>query len=373
MKILILNYEYPPIGGGAGNQTKLLSEEFIQKGHQVRIITSHFNGLPFYEIQGDLEIYRVPVLRKSKDRSNIFQMFLYLKMAFFPIMWSCWRWKPNIVFSFFLLPTSILAFFQKMIFHIPYVVSLRGGDVPSFVPKEFKTPKILKIIDSIIGNNSEKMVAVSQDLQELAKRDFPKLSHKILNINNGIKIKNFKRINNLKTTFLFVGRLTLQKNLEFIINCLREVHGDYIFKIVGDGILKDHLENLVNTHNLEEKIIFLGWLEKDEVLREMKSAHFLFLLSEIEGLSNSGLEAYSLGLPIIASNSPGVRDFVKNEITGFRVEINEKSQIVNILNRIIENPQISLSFSDNCRNFVFENYNIEKCANEYLSLFEHFI
>lgn len=68
MKILILNYEYPPIGGGAGNQTKLLAEEFSKKGNKVRVITSHYKDLPFYERDGDLEIIRVPSFRMHKDR-----------------------------------------------------------------------------------------------------------------------------------------------------------------------------------------------------------------------------------------------------------------------------------------------------------------
>jgi glycosyltransferase involved in cell wall biosynthesis len=362
LKILVLNYEYPPIGGGAGSQTKLLAEEFIEMGHKVRIITSHFKGLSYYYKKGGLEIIRVPAFRISQDRSNILQMFIYLISAFLPLIWSCLKWKPNIIFSFFLLPTSLLAYIQYLFFKIPYVVSLRGGDVPSFVPEEVKIYKYLMPVANKILKNANEIVAVSKDLKELAQKDFPNYKDKITFINNGIKINEIKKHLNEIPSFLFVGRLSSQKNLEFVINNFKNVREKYIFNIIGDGPLFEKLQILVKSNNLEGKVFFKGWQNKDEVFNNMQSSHFLILMSEIEGLSNSGLEAYANGLPIIASNVSGVRHFVNDGETGFLIEKDDALGFIKIIKKIIRYPKIALEFSENSKVFVSSNYNIKDSA-----------
>ncbi len=370
MKILILNYEYPPIGGGAGNQTQMLAKLFVQNGHQVRIITSHFKKLPFYLNEEGIEIIRVPVFRREKYKSNLFQMGIYLILAIFPLLWTSIKWRPNIALSFFLLPTSILAYLQYKFFRIPYIVSLRGGDVPSFVPNEIKIYKYLKPFANIIGKSAKEIIAVSEDLGKMAVNDFPAIRSKIGFINNGIMVNDLPKKFNAVPTFLFVGRLTKQKRMEFIINSFKNIKGKYIFNIVGDGPLLRDLKKMVFENGLSDRILFKGWLSKGKVYHEMQNSHFLILMSEVEGLSNSGLEAYANGLPIIASNAPGIRNFVVDGFTGFLINTGDGKKLSETLEKIINNPEIASKLSKNCKNFVRENYDINISAKKYMAIFE---
>ena len=59
MKILVLNYEYPPLGAGAGPVCRDLVSEMAKQGHQVTVVTMGFKGLPEYEVQNGAEIYRL--------------------------------------------------------------------------------------------------------------------------------------------------------------------------------------------------------------------------------------------------------------------------------------------------------------------------
>ena len=63
----MINYEFPPVGGGGGNVTRYISKNLAQGGHDVRVITSQFRDLPKYEKLDGFEVHRVPVLRKSAD------------------------------------------------------------------------------------------------------------------------------------------------------------------------------------------------------------------------------------------------------------------------------------------------------------------
>ncbi|MCP4401301.1 MAG: glycosyltransferase family 4 protein, partial [bacterium] len=78
MNILIINYEFPPIGGGGGIATYYIARELCRKGHQVTVLTSHFRELRWYEELEDIHIYRVPVLRKRRDYCSILEMATFI-------------------------------------------------------------------------------------------------------------------------------------------------------------------------------------------------------------------------------------------------------------------------------------------------------
>jgi UDP-N-acetylglucosamine:LPS N-acetylglucosamine transferase len=67
LNILTLNYEYPPVGGGGGYICKNIMDELAENGHKVTIITSHYNRLPKEESYGNINIYRVPVILRTKQ------------------------------------------------------------------------------------------------------------------------------------------------------------------------------------------------------------------------------------------------------------------------------------------------------------------
>ena len=71
MRILVINYEYPPIGGGGGFVTRDILEHIAQCGHSVSIVTSCFNGLKKHERVNGVEVVRVPVLFRNKIEVDI--------------------------------------------------------------------------------------------------------------------------------------------------------------------------------------------------------------------------------------------------------------------------------------------------------------
>ncbi|MDD4073734.1 MAG: glycosyltransferase, partial [Desulfobacterales bacterium] len=79
MKLLVVNYEYPPIGGGGGFVTRDIIENIAERGHGVTVITSHYNGLKKQETINGVDIIRVPVCcRKQMEAANLISMLSYL-------------------------------------------------------------------------------------------------------------------------------------------------------------------------------------------------------------------------------------------------------------------------------------------------------
>ncbi len=81
MRILMINYEFPPIGGGGGNVTYYISKNLASLGHDVHVVTSRYKSLPKYEVMEGFQVHRVPVLRKSPNVCGIHEMFTYVVSA----------------------------------------------------------------------------------------------------------------------------------------------------------------------------------------------------------------------------------------------------------------------------------------------------
>ena len=65
LKILIVNYEHPPIGGGGGVCTKNIAKALVEKGHTVHILTTGIKSLPAHEVEDGVEVFRVPVIGRK--------------------------------------------------------------------------------------------------------------------------------------------------------------------------------------------------------------------------------------------------------------------------------------------------------------------
>ncbi len=78
MRILIVNSEYPPIGGGAGNASAHIAEQLKKSGHNVMVVTSRFAKLPYRERSENLTVYRVPSIRRRQDRSNPLEQIIFI-------------------------------------------------------------------------------------------------------------------------------------------------------------------------------------------------------------------------------------------------------------------------------------------------------
>ncbi len=367
MKLLILNYEYPPIGGGAAMQTKLLAEKFAERGHKVTVITSHFKNLPWIELKENLQIIRVPAGRKRADRSTMAEMLMYLMMAKLVYLYQLIFNRPDAVLNFFLMPTGALGFLCKFLFSIPFVVLLRGADVHGFiVPEHRRKLKYFKPVSTFLAHYADKLVAVSRDLADMAEDIFNVKGVEV--IENSIPICSQKRKTPSDfTRFLFVGRLSLEKSIDDIVTAFSKTENS-VLEILGDGHMKESLEQHVHKLGIEDRVNFHGWVSREEVNSWMLKSHCLVLYSRVEGMSMSGLSAFSSGLPIIGSNAAGMRNFVIDKVNGFIVELDKPEVLAELMIEITEEKYNLEEMSANCRRIVEEKYSVDRAADEYLTL-----
>src|SRR5690349_20027777 len=122
MRILILNSEYPPIGGGAGNASAHIADQFEKMGHAVAVVHSRFGKLPYREQQGGVMVYRIPSLRRRQDRSTALEQILFVLSA---SLWTLgWipHFKPHVTLALFWVPSGAAAWLIWRLYKIPYIV-----------------------------------------------------------------------------------------------------------------------------------------------------------------------------------------------------------------------------------------------------------
>lgn len=189
----------------------------------------------------------------------------------------------------------------------------------------------------------------------------------ITTIYNGIKMPILPA-NEKIFDFICVARFSKQKNHKLLLEAFKEVvisHPDVTLLLVGDGELKKECEALASELKLKN-VIFYG--SSPDAIELINKSRFFILTSLYEGNPISILEALSLGLPIIAPRVGGVPDVVKNEINGLLFRKGDITEVVSIMNTLLDDQTIGSQISKN-NNLEKYNYSIDKCAKEYCDLF----
>jgi glycosyltransferase involved in cell wall biosynthesis len=372
MRILILNSEYPPIGGGAGNASAHIAAQFEQMGHPVTVVTSRFGSLPHQEGQGGVTIYRLPGLRRRQDRSNPLEQVIFILSASLWAMRTIPRFQPQATLAFFGVPSGAAAWLIKKLYRIPYIVSLRGGDVPGFRPYDFRIyHQLVGPFLRVIWRNASAVVANSRGLRQLAQAFDSRFEISI--IPNGIDLDSYKSAGRNWTfpRLLSAGRIVHQKGLDLAMRALgglRELQWEWY--IAGDGPQVPMLQALADELGIRDRVFFLGWQSREQLLKCYQEANIFLFPSRHEGMPNALLEAMASGLPVVASCIAGNEELVLNGETGYLVPSEDIERLQAALKKILSDAAAREHMGAASRQRVEANYSWESTAQQYALLLE---
>ncbi len=162
-----------------------------------------------------------------------------------------------------------------------------------------------------------------------------------------------------------VGTLTPRKGFHILIGALAALEQDLREKvrltIVGSGLMKKELEDLIREKKLEGSVILAGYQKDPGPF--LKEADLFALVSENEGISNALLEAMILGLPVLTTPSGGTAEFMENNRNGLLVD-REVSAVSSRLEEILNDPGKLQNIGLEGRNTVKEFFSLEKMGRE---------
>ncbi|HPX75595.1 MAG TPA: glycosyltransferase family 4 protein [Bacteroidales bacterium] len=342
MKLLILNYEYPPLGGGAGVITQNIAEGLAKLGHDVSVVTTWFKGEQEVEIVNDnLKIIRLKSKRKYLFRSNPREMLSWISYAKSFLKKHLVTNKYDLCFANFALPGGEVAYSLKMRFQLPYVIISHGHDIPWFMPKEMMWYHALTYhwIKTICVHSKRNYVQSNDMKTNIDAFLGPSFSHKNKIIYNGWDSNVFSPDYSLRKkqfTILFPGRLVKQKDpMSFLkaINIIKNQIDDFKVIILGDGVLRKKMEKFTKANGLDKIVEFKLWVSKEEMLYNYRSASLTVLPSLNEGMSIATLEALACGQYLIATEVSNNKSLIKEDYNGNFIETqNPKDIATKILN-----------------------------------------
>jgi glycosyltransferase involved in cell wall biosynthesis len=373
MRILAINYEFPPLGGGAGNATACLAREWAKAGHEVEILTGGFRDLPRVQELDGYTIRRICSPRRHQGQCSVLEMCSFLGLSLLPVLRRGSDFRPDVAIAFFSIPSGPAAWLLKAARGTPYVVSLRGGDVPGFDARHMgQMHAITAPITSLIWRDASAVVANSGGLRGLASafaRDLP-----IAEIPNGVDTQRFSPGDRATqrsgpVELLFVGRLAKQKGLDVLLDALHLLpNAAWRLRIVGDGPERAALENQATHHGMANRVIFHGWAQRDELAELYRGSDVFVFPSNDEGMPNVLLEALACGLPVVATRVAGNEELISLE-NGFLVPPRDPTAFAAALAPLINEPALRVRLGKRSRELAVEKYAWSTAARAYEAIF----
>lgn len=373
MRILLINSEFPPVGGGAGNASANLAREMVIAGHEVTMLTAHHRGLPFNEIWEGVRVRRIRALRRRRERSNAVEQLAFMLASTMVTLLNLRRWRPDVILAFFGIPSGLAAWAAKRLAGVPYLVSLRGGDVPGFRPYDFALyHRLAAPLIRMIWRGAEHVIANSEGLKALAEAFYPGFPIEV--IPNGVDLAKYRPSHRTWSPprLLLVGRLVHQKGVDLLLDALAGLKEHiWYLTLVGDGPQRPHLEAQVARLALQERVDFSHWLEGEALVRAYQQANLFVFPSRHEGMPNVVLEAMSAGLPVVASRIAGNEELVVDGETGLLVPPEDVDALRRALKTLLLDADLRQRMGTAGRARVEEKFSWRRSAQSYLTLFPH--
>lgn len=376
-RFLLINYEYPPVGGGGGNATQQIGRALVKKGARVTVLTAAQGNLPRRENDHGVHVYRIWAARRHQDRCSIPEMLMFMLHALFNAPGLARQVKADAALVFFALPTGPVGWWIKKRLGLPYVVSLQGGDVPGFMGQEMALyHKLSGPVITAVWKTAHAVIANSGGLAALARAHVvsraPHIDIDVIPAGADLDAVAPPTTPTLEGPMhlLFVGRLVSQKGLDVLFKALTTMkgHTDWNLTIAGEGPLKNELAQATHKLGIANRVTFRGWLERDHLPAVYEEADIFVLPSRDEGMPNAMLEAMAAGLPVIGSRVAGLNEVVIDGETGFLVPPEDADALAHALRVAIEDRDQTFQLGQAARARVVERFSWDHAADSYMSL-----
>lgn len=333
--------------GGTERNISILANEFINQ-YDIVIVTNNNMETSYYLNN------KIKHIKLDKSNKKIINKISFRRTT--KLLKIIKEEKPNLIIA--MLPeASIRLLSIKNKINIPIIISIRNHPKYEF--------RFIKYIRNYYYKKADLIITQSDKY------------FKHLKFNNMISIPNFidekfiiYRKNHKKENIIVtIGRLTYQKNISYLIDIFSKINNNkYKLYIYGEGKDYNKILKLIKRKKLQDKVFLKGNI--DNIEDELCKAKLFILGSHYEGMPNSLIEALSLGIPSISSNSsPVISEIIINNKNGFIA--NDKTEFINKINYLINNPNILNKFSHNA--YKIRNiYNKNNVINKWYSIIDKF-
>jgi glycosyltransferase involved in cell wall biosynthesis len=377
MRILMLDNEFPPLGGGTGVVNSHHMQELDGRdGIEIDLVTSS-RSRDRYEIErfgSRSRVFKVPVDNLNIHHSTYTELLRYA--------WRGWRqsWRLmrrqryDICWAYSTVPAGFIAFLLGLLAKLPYIVITQGPDIPWHEQRHYWVYGMLTPIIKLIWRRAAQVTAPSIASREEILRISPDLPVTV--ISNGVDTERFaptpdtiaQRGLSSQLTFLCVGRLIALKGQQYILDaaahlCQRGYQGRFKILFVGTGDNEDHLRTQVDQLGLLDLVEFAGVVPHADMPAQYARANVFVLPSYNEAMSMALLEALAAGLPAVVTDTGGTSELINGN--GMIVRWSDSVGLADALEQYLLEPQLCRTMGEQSRQ-IAQNFSWSAAVEAYI-------
>ena len=355
MRVLLVNWQdrENPQAGGAEIHLHEIFGRLAARGHEVTLLCGGWKGCPPTATLDGISVRRVgtrytfPFLARrffERRRAELAHDVLVEDINKVPLFTP--RWRSGRVMAL-----------------IPH---LFGGTVFREAPLPLATLVWLAERPLPRAYRGVPFEAISESTaDDLAERGVPRSSIRV--IYPGIDAAHYTPDPAARApvpTVAYLGRLKKYKGVDLVIRAFARVRTPgAVLEIAGTGDHRPALEALSRSLDLGDRVKFLGFIPEAEKVRLLRRAWALAFASPKEGWGITNLEAAACGTPVVASNSPGIRESVRAGVTGELVPHGDVEALGAAMDRFAADRRLVESVGREARRFA-ETFTWERAADE---------
>jgi len=377
MKILMLNYEFPPLGGGGGVVFANIAAELARR-HEVDVVTTRGRGLQAFEVVDGARIHRVPVIgRGEESTATLASLLSFPPSSVAKGLKLCLERHYDVINSHFAVPTGPTGVVLSRLLGVPNVLSMHGGDL--YDPSKRLSPHRSRLLRGVVRwvlRNSTCLLAESQDVRQRALRYYG-VKRDIAVIPWGLKEPHFEKLSRGKLglregdlVVISVGRLVRRKGLDCLLRALPKIGSpDVKLVVVGDGPERERLQELASELRIETQVSFLGNVTEESKFQYLCASDVFALPSLHEGFGLVFLEAMHCGLPIVTCDCGGHTDFLTDGRNGFLVPVGDVDAVASAISTLARDGNLRAKMAKNNEEDI-ERLSVAATAERYEQVFQ---
>jgi phosphatidylinositol alpha-1,6-mannosyltransferase len=378
VRILMLNNEFPPLGGGTGSVNQALLQRLAYVADlEIDLFTAALGRAPEREQFSErIRLYKVPVDNRDIHHSSNRELLTYAALAL-PAALARHRALPyDFCFAWSAVPAGSVALALRRLCGLPYLVRVSGPDIPGFEERYAWLYPILTPIIRSVWRNATMVVAKCDGEAAMIRRVDPSLAPVLAP--NGVDVRAFRMAaprNSGPLRIICVARLIERKGQRHLLAALRRLRDAGVtatVKFVGTGDAAQAYRAEADRLGIADLVTFTGYVPRERIADHYADADVFVLPSHNEGMSVATLEAMAAGLPLVVTRTGGTAELVQEGENGLTFAWSDVETLVQHLAYLAANRGVVRQMGAASRRRA-EQMSWDAVAARYLEIFDRML
>ncbi len=385
LKILILTHNYIRFPGDhAGLFVHILAKGLVRSGYKVFVLAPHQKDLKTFEMMDDVAVYRFRYAPDRKERlaymGNMHELvarswinkllFLSFLVSFFVrALTLSLKKKVDLIFAQWWIPGGVIGYLLSFLNQKPLILTSHGTDI-----RILEKSGLSSRLAGSVFRRAKYVTTVSGFLKEKLTGSIKLAKDKVKVIPMPVTPETFTptplKHEGVKL-ILCVARFTPQKGLDIFLKAckiLKEKGIDFQAKIVGEGPLKNFLQQEIIGLNLKDRVFLLDIMPQGKLNLIYAESYLCVLPSSEEGFGLVLVEAQLCKRPVMGTRSGGITDIIQDGKTGLLVLSKDHVSLASAMERILTDEKLASQLAEDGYQNAMAKFSSEMVLKKYLEL-----